>query len=219
MRVGVALVGLAADVWRTHDEGFGLATSALGFGALGGPLVGLLVVALVRSRWSRAGVALVMTGAPVALVAAAPDHLWALAPLAWSVQRRPTWRRRRSRTSRPRCPDERRAGVLGISDSAIVSAMMVGAFAAPVLAALIGDRWLMVLLGALCCAGVVWARGARPSTPVEVVDVREVVIDLRENPVGPAISADQPQPVVPQSNAPTRQRVASSQGLTAVGRT
>ena len=181
--VGVALVGLAADVWQSHDEGFGLATSALGFGALGGPLVGLLVVAFVRPRWSRAGVALVLTGAPVALVAAAPDHLWALAPLA-VVGAAATYVEAEAISDiQAAVPDERRAGVLGISDSAIVSAMMVGAFAAPVLAALIGDRWLMVLLGALCCAGVMWARGARPSTPVEVVDVRGVVIDLRENSV------------------------------------
>ena len=160
--VGVALVGLAADVWRTHDEGFGLATSALGFGALGGPLVGLLVVALVRPRWSRAGVALVLTGAPVALVAVAPDHLWALAPLA-VVGAAATYVEAEAISDiQAAVPDERRAGVLGISDSAIVSAMMVGAFAAPVLAALIGDRWLMVLLGALCCAGVVWARGSAP---------------------------------------------------------
>ncbi len=171
---GVALVGLSVEVWRSPDVGYGLATSALGFGALGGPLVGLAVVALVRPRWSRAGVALVLTGLPVALVAAAPDHLWALAPLAVVGAAATYVEAEAIADIQEAVPDGRRAGVLGISDSAIVTAMMLGAFAAPPVAAVVGHRWLLVLLGVLCCLGA--GRWPEAPTPPVVVDVRDRVV-------------------------------------------
>ncbi len=162
---GVALVGLAADVWRSAEVGYGVATAALGFGALAGPLVGLVVAAVVRGGL-RAPVGMVLLGAPVAAVALATGHGWALAPLALAgaaatfVEAEATGHIQRA------VPDDARAGVLGVTDSAMVAAAMVGALGAPLLGGLVGHRWLVVLLGVAALGGVLLARpGGRGGAP------------------------------------------------------
>lgn len=173
---GVALVGLAADVWGSAEVGYGISTAALGFGALAGPLVAPAVALAVRAR-ERAAVGMLLLGAPLAGVAVATGHGWALAPLALAgaaatfVEAEATGHIQRA------VRDDARAGVLGVTDSAMVAAAMVGAFGTPLLAEVVGHRWLVVLLGAVAVAGAVLARG--PATP-RVVDVRDVVVDLRE---------------------------------------
>jgi MFS family permease len=204
---GVALVGLAADVWGSPDVGYGLTTAALGFGAVAGPLVGLAVVAVCRPQWSRAAVGLVLMAVPVAMVALAPGWGWAMAPLAvvgaaaTYVEAEATGDIQRS------VPDHARAGVLGVTDTAMVAAMTLGSFAAPAVADLVGHRWLVVLLAVVCCAGLVGSRPSRPGAglPRQRTGQDDLVIDLRE--------------AQDRSNASTRRRVASSQGLTASGRT
>ena len=178
---GVALVGLAADVWGSAEVGYGVATAALGFGALAGPLLALGVVAAVRGRW-RAPVGMVLLGLPVASVALTAGHVWALAPLALAgaaatyVEAEATGHIQRA------VRDDARAGVLGVTDSAMVAAAMVGAFGAPLVGDVIGQRWLIVLFGAASVACVALARSAGPQRAPEVVDVRDVVIDLRADP-------------------------------------
>lgn len=209
---GVALVGLAADVWRSPEVGFGLSTSALGFGALGGPLVGLVVVAVAQPRWSRSGLALVLTGIPVALVGAAPDHVWALAPLA-VVGAAATYVEAEAISDiQASVPDDRRAGVLGVSDSAIVTAMMLGAFVAPLVGATIGYRWLVVVLGVLCCLGVGWAR-ATPTGPL-VVDVRDRVVDGEPATAGEDQLRERATRIAMSSRTSTSSQLASSASLT-----
>jgi hypothetical protein len=176
---GVALVGLAADVWRSAEVGYGVATAALGFGALAGPLVALVVATVVRGGL-RVPVGMVLLGAPVAGVALATGHVWALAPLALAgaaatfVEAEATGHIQRA------VPDDARAGVLGVTDSAMVAAAMVGAFGAPLLGGLVGDRWLVVLLGAAAVGGVLLARPRRRPA--------QMVVDLRE-PAGRCVAA------------------------------
>ena len=201
----VALLGLAADVWGSPDVGYGMTTAALGFGAVGGPLVGLAVVAVCRPQWSRAAVGLVLMAVPVALVAVAPAYAWALAPLAvvgaaaTYVEAEATGDIQRS------VPDHARAGVLGVTDTAMVAALTLGSFVAPALGELIGHRWLVVVLAVLCCGGLVGSRRRPPVLPRQRVPRDGVLLDLRDG--------------QDQSNASTRRRVASSQARTASGRT
>jgi MFS family permease len=175
---GVALVGLAAQVWGSAEVGYGITTAALGFGALAGPLVALVVASVVRSGL-RAPVGMVLLGAPVAGVALASGHAWALAPLALAgaaatfVEAEATGHIQRA------VRDDARAGVLGVTDSAMVAAAMVGAFGAPLLGGVVGHRWLVVLLGAVAAGCLLLARPHR-GLVAEVVDVRDVVVDLRE---------------------------------------
>ena len=158
---GIALVGLASDVWGSAEVGYGVATAALGFGALAGPLVALAVVGVVRGRW-RAPVGMLLLGVPVASVALATGHLWALAPLALAgaaatyVEAEATGHIQRA------VRDDARAGVLGVTDSAMVAAAMVGAFGAPLVGDLIGHRWLLVLLGGAAAACVLRGSRLRP---------------------------------------------------------
>ena len=122
----------AAHFFRKRRRGGELCGSgpALGFGALAGPLVAFLVAAVVRGDL-RAPVGMVLLGAPVAGVALATGHVWALAPLALAgaaatfVEAEATGHIQRA------VPDDARAGVLGVTDSAMVAAAMVGAFGAP----------------------------------------------------------------------------------------
>lgn len=169
---GVALVGIAADVWASADLGYGLATAALGFGALAGPVVGLVVALAVRRR-RRAVVGMVLLGAPVAGVALASGHAWALAPLALAGAAATFVEAEATGTLQRSVRDDARAGVLGVTDSAMVAAAMVGALVAPLLAGLAGHRGLVVLLGVLAAAGAGLARGPREDAAPAVVDLRE----------------------------------------------
>ena len=55
-------------------------------------------------------------------------------------------------------PDPMRATVLGITDTAMVAAALVGALVAPVLAGTIGARALVLGTGVVCLAGILLVR-------------------------------------------------------------
>ena len=70
--------------------------------------------------------------------------------------------------------DEHRAGVLGLGDAVMVSCAMVGTLVAPLLAAALGPRLGLVVLGGACVVvvlvGVVRSRRARPADAAAVAD-------------------------------------------------
>ncbi|MEZ5092181.1 hypothetical protein [Nocardioides sp.] len=164
---GVSLIHLAEAQWVDAPWGwndataYGVATGALGFGALGGPLLarggGPLGARLRR------GLLLVTAG----LLAAglAPGLTWAVGPLvlvgaaAVAVEAAATELLQRA------VPDDRRAGVLGVADSAMVLAALVGALVAPAVSSWWGARALMLLLALGCLVVVPLARRALRATP------------------------------------------------------
>ncbi len=157
--VGLALLPLLGD-----GTSFGLATGALGFGALGGPLLGRL-----GDRW-RVGVRtwlLVLAGS-LALVAPAPSVGWALVPLALAGAAAVQVETAATATVQVAAPDHLRATVLGVTDTAMVAAALVGALVAPTLADLLGPQVVVVLAGCGALAAVLLVRRPLARIPVEV---------------------------------------------------
>ena len=133
--VGLALLPLAAGWGPDEGTAFGIATGALGFGALGGPVLGRL-----GDRWRLGARAwLVVLAVAVAAVAPAPT-LWVAVPLlaiagASAVQLEIVATALVQRAA----PDRLRASVLGLTDTAMVAAALLGALVAPILAATCGS--------------------------------------------------------------------------------
>ena len=163
---GVALALLPlADTWDGAGEGtaFGIATGALGFGALGGPLLGRL-----GERW-RVGARHWLAVMAVCLAGVAPaPSLWLAVPLlavagAAAVQVEIV----ATALVQQAVADRLRASVLGLTDTAMVAAALLGALVAPTLAGAFGARSVILLAGAGSMAAIVLVRRPEPvRTPV-----------------------------------------------------
>ena len=146
----------ARGAWDGVSEGtaFGIATGALGFGALGGPLLGRLA-----ARWGLgprvwlfvlagcltgvAALVVALDGRPAAGLAGAAAVQVEIVATAY-VQ--------------GAAPDRLRASVLGLTDTAMVAAALVGALVAPVLAGALGPRVVVLVAAAGSVAAVAMVR-------------------------------------------------------------
>ena len=135
--VGLALLPLA-EAWDVASEGtaFGIATGALGLGALGGPVLGRIaarwrlgprvwLVVLGGCLWAWCRRLRCWVAVPLLAVAGAAAVQVEIVATAY-VQRA--------------APDRLRASVLGLTDTAMVAAALLGALVSPALAATIGAR-------------------------------------------------------------------------------
>jgi hypothetical protein len=157
--VGLALLPLASDVW---GGGYGIATAVLGFGALGAPLL----ARLGRTPASRTRLGMVALSVPLAMMTLSPVVHWALPMLALVGASSVHVEAAATETIQDAVPDERRAGILGLTDSAMVAAAFVGSLIAPWLATTLGPRALVFLLaGACAAASVVPARAIDTTAP------------------------------------------------------
>ena len=147
--VGLTLLPLATVTWGA--SGFGLATGVLGFGALAAPL--LWWCGRTSERRVRDGL-LLLTGALV-LVPVSPHLLLALPGLALVGAAAVHVEAAVTETIQDAVPDAQRAGTLGLTDSAMVGAALLGSLAAPFLVTALGARPLLLLLAASCVAALV----------------------------------------------------------------
>jgi len=150
---GLALLPLAAD-WGAGETGFGVATAALGLGGLAAPWM----ARAGRGEAGNAAWSLGCVGVPLVLVASSPDLLWALVPLAVAGAASVQVEALATATFQRCTADRHRASVLGIGDTAIVSAALVGSLLGPAAVSALGARPLTALLGALTLLLVVDAR-------------------------------------------------------------
>ena len=139
--VGVALLPLAEQAW---DDGaaFGLATAALGFGALAAPVVRRL---LPRGRTALRA-SLLAVAVPLVLVSVAPRWGWALAPLALLGAAATEVECVSTSVLQRAVPDAARAFALGLTDTLMVTGALVGASLAPALTVMVGVRPLFAAL-------------------------------------------------------------------------
>ena len=145
---GLVLLPLSEETWGRGDAGFGIATACLGFGALGAPLLARLARQLGGATTTRG---LVTIGVAVALVAATPVPWPALPVLALAGASGVVVESLLTGTLQDAVPDRYRAGALGLADTVMVGACLVGSLVAPALAKYAGARpaLLVVALAAV----------------------------------------------------------------------
>jgi hypothetical protein len=150
----LGLLPLALQQWDGGTGDFGLATAALGFGALAAPVLYRLAPGL------RAAAALTATG--LVAVALSPTMAAAVVPLALAGTAGTRVECAATAVIQQAVPDRVRAFALGMTDTAMVTAAMVAAAAAPWLAGALGPRPFFGLLGAAMLAMLVSRRATAP---------------------------------------------------------
>ena len=152
--VAVALLPLAMDTWSSDAAGYGLATGVLGFAAFGAPLLRRLGRTSEHSIvW---GLALLAGG--LVLVVPVPSLGWALAPLALAGAAAVGVEAGATAVLQEHVCDEVRASVLGINDTVIIAAALVGSLIAPLAVGLVGGAALLFGLAATILLVAWWAR-------------------------------------------------------------
>jgi MFS family permease len=159
--VAVALIPMVERLWGGGATAYGVATGALGFGALGGPLL----VRLGRTDPARVGLGLVLMGVLLVGVAPTPTVAFGVLPLAVVGAAAVHVEAAATRMLQEDVPDPVRASALGLTDSAMVAAAMIGSLSGPLLVDLAGPRLLLMTLATLAILAGVSAR----STPVVLV--------------------------------------------------
>jgi MFS family permease len=183
--VAVALLPLALDTWSSDAAGYGLATGVLGFAAFGAPVLRRLGRSPEHSiTW---GLALLALG--LVLVVPVPSLGWSLAPLALAGAAAVSVEAGATAVLQEHVGDEVRATVLGLNDSVIIAAALVGSLVAPVAVDAAGGA---VLLGALTAGIALVAWWTRPLA----APTRPVADQPRATVVGTPKEADDPAPVV-----------------------
>jgi MFS family permease len=169
--VGVTLLLLARGDWTgwwTSGTAYGVASGALGFGALAAPVLARCGSSLAgRSRW---GVLLMAAG--VLAAAVSPSVGWALVPLLLAGAAAVHAESAATGVVQVEGPDDVRASLFGVADACMVAAALVGALVAPTLADRLGPETVLVVLGLVAVASALVVKGpesqtqARPSTTV-----------------------------------------------------
>lgn len=143
--VGIALLPMATGDWAapwSTEAAFGIGTAVLGFGALGAPL--LVRVGRGPIRRTLCGLALMSGG--IVVLGLAPAVLAALPALALIGAAAVHAEGNATRHLQDLIPDDSRASVFGVGDTAMVGAALAGSLVAPPLAEILGARVLLVVV-------------------------------------------------------------------------
>jgi MFS family permease len=151
----IALLPLSEQSWHGGDSAFGLATACLGFGALGAPLLSRLTLSLGGATVPRG---LLVVAVATALVAATPAPWPALPLLALAGATAVVVESLLTATLQDAVPDRYRAGALGLADTVMVGACLVGTLVAPLLARYAGARPTLLAVAALAVLPVLAVR-------------------------------------------------------------
>ncbi len=142
---GVTLVLMARGSWAgwwTPDTAYGVASGALGFGALAAPSMSRCG----STAWGRVRAGVLLMGGALAAVSLSPTVLWALLPLLLAGAAAVHAESAATGVVQHEADDDVRASLFGLADACMVGAAMLGALVAPVLAGAVGPA---VMLGAL----------------------------------------------------------------------
>jgi MFS family permease len=155
--VGIALLPLALRSWSSDAAGYGLATGVLGFAALGAPLLRRLG----RSPRTSIVWGLGLMAAGLLLVVPVPSLGWSLAPLALAGAAAVSVEAGATAVLQENVRDEVRATVLGINDTVIIAAALVGSLVAPVAVEVLGGAVLLAGLAGVVAVVAWWAAPRR----------------------------------------------------------
>lgn len=155
--MALVLLPFAEQAWDDSGQGFGIATAALGFGALGAPLL----ARLGRSPQGRARAGLLLSGVCLLLVLPAPSVVFALVPLALAGAADVHAEAAATSIMQDYTPDAMRASVLGLADTAMISTAMVASLITPALASALGPNLVIALVAVGTMAAGRWAKEPR----------------------------------------------------------
>ena len=150
----LALLPIALETWSAGATGYGIATGVLGFSALAAPALRRL--GPTPSRTMRRG--LVLAGLGLVLLTPAPGLAWALVPIAVLGAASVGVEAAATGVLQESVPDEVRATILGLNDSIIIAAALIGALAAPALVEVTGGRVVFAVLAVVSLLVAWWAR-------------------------------------------------------------
>lgn len=162
---GVALLVGADDPWSSPwspHVAYGVATAVLGLASLAGPLL----APLGRGPVGRVRHGLVLVTVGLGLAAFAPRVAWALVPLALVGAAAVHAEAAATTVLQQRVPDRARAAVLGLGDTAMIGAALLGSLLAPPLARAVGSGPTLVVLALGVLAVLAVLRPRRPRHPV-----------------------------------------------------
>jgi hypothetical protein len=162
--VGVSLVLLARGEWTgwwTPDTAYGVASGALGFGALAAPAL----ARCGRDACRRARIGVLLLGTAVLVVAVSPTVLYALLALLLAGAAAVHAESAATNVIQAEARDGVRASLFGLADACMVGAAMVGALVTPSVAARVGPGPLLATLAAGALASAPVVIGAREMTP------------------------------------------------------
>ena len=182
--VAIALLPLAEESWGAGGTAYGLASGVLGFGALAGPLL----VRIGRDDRARARTGMALLAGCLLVVAPSPALAWAVLPLAVVAAAAVQVESAATGIIQERAPDRVRASVLGVTDTAMVAAAMVGSLVAPLLAAAVGPRVLVLGASALAAGSALLARAPEPAALVPAPE--RAVSSGRPAVPGPRLAGD-----------------------------
>lgn len=146
--LALALVPMSEGRWQGSAATYGLATGVLGFGALAGPLLSGGRRSVTSSMVLRLG----GLGLVVASVAPAPGVGWALPSLALAGASAVAVEASATAVLQDAVPDEVRASVLGLADTVMVGAALLGALFGPALVGWWGPSLVVMALAAVTVA-------------------------------------------------------------------
>ncbi len=180
---GLVLLPLSQDSWGHGEAGFGIATACLGFGALGAPVLARLVTATRTGCLTTVGVAL-------ALVALTPVPWPALPLLALAGAAGVVVESLVTGTLQDAVPDHYRAGALGLADTVMVGACLVGSLGAPALATYAGAQPALLAVAGAAVLPVLACRLFRTASLASPYDAPGERTPARPDPRGaPAMGA------------------------------
>jgi MFS family permease len=155
----LALIPLATVSWKGGAAGYGMAAAMFGLGALAAPLLWRLgSTSTTRSR-----LGLVLLGGALAVVPLAPAVGWAVVPLLVAGAAAVHVEGAVTEAIQDAVPDDQRAGILGLTDSVMVSAALLSSLVAPSLASAVGARPMVIVLAAACVAVAMVPAVSRPA--------------------------------------------------------
>ena len=181
--VAMILLPLSREVWGQRDSGFGVATAALGFGALAAPVLGWAVAGAALRRL----LALLTLTTAVVWVGLAAGPALAVPVLAVIGACLVVVESSVTQTIQEQIPEHHLAGTLGIADSVMVLGALLGTVLAPPVATALGPRVSLLLVALVCLAtaplcGAVRARVVVADTaeesdldPAQIVDPSALV--------------------------------------------
>lgn len=158
----LALLPVSGELWKSGESGYGLAAGMVGLGALGGPLLWWLG----SSTRARARGGLLLLGGALAVLPLTPAVSWAVLPLLVAGATAVHVEGAVTEAIQDAVPDWQRAGTLGLTDSVILGASLLGSLAAPWLSSALGPRGVLGALAVTSVATVgVLGRHRQPRPP------------------------------------------------------